>query len=73
MLKKAILLSAFLTVSTSVCLADTNTQTLETSWRHYHYGYSEVIGDSETSWLNGFHLSYKNQDDISKKFLEDII
>jgi len=70
MLKKAILLSALFAVSTSVCFADdySNIQTVEVGLNHYHFGYSESIGDTETGWMNGIHLSYKNQDKDTKQY-----
>lgn len=69
MLKRVLIVTGLLIILASTCLAaSSDSQTLEVSWNHYHYGYSEVIGDSENAWLNGMHLSYKNQDNTSKNF-----
>jgi hypothetical protein len=37
-------------------------QTVELDLNHYHFHYNESIGDSETAWMNGGGISYKNQD-----------
>lgn len=47
---------------------DTGTNSLEASFNRFHFGYIESIGDSESGWLNGFHVAYKSQDPVTKEF-----
>jgi hypothetical protein len=69
MIRKVVISLALFVASTNLCLAESlDKQALEISFNHYHYRYSESIGDSETNWMNGIHISYKNQNTATKEY-----
>lgn len=76
MLKKTgLLISCLLVVGSGMGLADqsdSSTQTLEFSGSEYHRHYQESIPDYETGWMNGIHLSYKNQNNQTKEYWQVI-
>jgi len=73
MTKKSIFtnLAILLFIGSGLCSAQqssSTTQTFDVAFKEYHVHYQESIPDYETGWMNGLHLSYKNQNQQTKEY-----
>ena len=72
MFTRAAILAILLLNMSGICFADYLTppsiQSFEISQKYYHLQYQEAIPDTESGWMTGLRLVYKNQDPDTREY-----